>query len=164
MAISKAKLFAIGAPVLAGGAVLATASPAFADGPAETTSLTAAHINAANQTVTCTLTLTLTTKYQNDNKRGSAGWSITNSPGCRDATIYQSVSWVTPSNGSGGTNDFYGDGAPGTVPVPASTSDAYSPLNPTVSSAQFSEYVSVSFDDCINNCSMFLSLTADGKA
>lgn len=138
--------------------MLASASPAFADGPTEQRSLTHNYVNGNGDNVSCTLTLTLITRYQNDTKRGFAGWNITDSAACRNAFLFQSVSWFTPNGGNAADNENY------FAAIPASAGEAYSPLNTNVHTSQLTESVSVSFSDCMNNCNLNLSLTADGKA
>jgi hypothetical protein len=118
-------------------------------------------MNGAGQTATCTLTASIVTNYQNDPERNLAGWSITNSPGCRDASLVEQITWTSPVGGSMSYSAGYGDIG---VPIPSQAQEAYSPVHTSPAQAQFTEFVQVAFNDCINNCDMALQLTADGKA
>ena len=149
-------LFA-GIPVIT-GATLLGASPAFADGPTESLSTTTTHTNGQGFNFTCTLTLNVITDYQGNPNLNLASFDMTNVGDCLDASLSQSVLWVTPE---GGTAQVFNSFGP-TALLPTHSQDVYQPVNGSISKAQFTENGNLSFDNCIANCTMSLSLTADG--
>ncbi len=138
-------------------------TPVSAQGPAETLSVTTTHKTGVGANITCTLTFTIITAYQNNANRVFASYTITNTAQCRNASFGQYLHWVTPAGGSGSVFNNFG----GTNLVPAVSQAVYSPVAASISRAQFTEEQynpTWTFDDCVSNCTMPLTLTADGVA
>lgn len=152
------KALSVAVPVVTGAVLLAPAA-AFADGPSESLSVTSVHKNGVGTNISCTLKFTIITDYQNVPTEDLAGFDITNSGDCRDASFQQALTWVTPHGGNSTVIENFG----GFDLLPAHSQDVYSPVNAVPGNAHFTEATnSFQFDNCIQNCTLSLSLTADG--
>lgn len=157
MSSSKKRALVLGVPIIA-GATLASASPARAAGPTETKSITSTHVDGLGHNVTCTVTLRGITNYQNQPKRDFASYDVTNTGGCRDAQLDQYLTWVTDKGGNAGVTELFH----GTSLVPAHSENAYQPVNPNAGTAQFTQRVYMTFDNCVSNCTIDISKTLIG--
>lgn len=152
------KALSVAVPVLTGAVILAPTA-AYADGPSESASVTSVHKNGVGQNISCTLKFTIITDYQGVPTANRASFDITNVGDCRDATFQQRLTWRTPNGGFAEVDEGFG----GTPLVPAHSEDVYRPVNAAPGNAVFTETTNFfQFDNCIANCTLSLSLTADG--
>ena len=147
------------------GTTLLGGTPVSAQGPSETLKVTTTHKIGTGQNVTCTLRFTIITHYQNNATTDLARYSITNNAQCRNATFTQNLTWVPPAGGSATVTNYFG----GDNLIPAVSQFVYSPVAKSAAKATFTEttgYYGFTWDDCrpSSNCSVMLTLTADGAA
>jgi hypothetical protein len=175
--VKSSRLIAIGMSIVLANVLLNTSVAWSAQGATETISITDTHVNGVNQTKSCTLKLTVISHFGNRQKVYFAGYDLTDTGDCRDASLTKCeagssgcspfAGWATPGQstshtGYGFATDTWGNPSL----VPKHVGDTYSPVAPTLSVANFSEYVSITFDNChttaSTDCSVALTLTADG--